>query len=150
MIPFDPLTFWHWGIAALLLLIAEMLLPGFYLLWLGIAAGVVAILLMLWPAMPFEAQLLVFAVAAIASIIGWRAWGKRHPPVSDQPNLNERAHHYIGHVYALDTAIVNGTGKVRLGDTVWKVEGADQPAGEQVKVVAVEGMTLKVEPIQPG
>lgn len=141
----ESLTFWHWGIGALVLMAAEMLLPGFYLLWLGIAAGLVAVLLFLWPGLPFELQLLLFAVTSVGSIVAWRAWRNRHPVTSDQPNLNERARHYVGQLYALDAAIVNGAGKVRVGDTVWKVAGEDAPAGTRVKVVGVEGMTLRVE-----
>jgi membrane protein implicated in regulation of membrane protease activity len=141
----ESLNFWHWGIGALVLMVAEMLLPGFSLLWLGIAAGLVALLLFLWPGLPFELQLLAFAVATLGSIVAWRAWRNRHPVTSDQPNLNERANHYIGRTYALDTAIVNGTGKVRVGDTVWKVAGEDLPARARVKVIGVEGMTLRVE-----
>lgn len=144
----ESLTFWHWGIGALVLMAVEMLLPGFYLLWIGIAAGVVALLMLLWPELPFEGQLLVFAIASVGSIVAWRAWRNRHPVTSDQPNLNERANHYIGRVYSLDAAIVNGIGKVRVGDTVWKVAGEDLPVGAQVKVIGVEGMTLMVEPIR--
>ena len=144
----DSLTFWHWGVAALALLTVEMLLPGFYLLWLGIAAGIVGLGLLLWPGMPFELQLLVFTITVMGSILGWRAWRTRHPEVSDQPNLNERANTYIGRMYTLDAAIVNGVGKVRVGDTVWKVSGEDLPAGTQVRVIGVDAMTLKVEPTQ--
>lgn len=139
------MDFWQWGVGALLLLIAEMLLPGFYLLWLGVAAVVVALLTFLWSGMPLELQILVFAIVSVASIFGWRFWRNKHPEVSDQPNLNERANHYIGKTYTLDEAIVNGVGKVRLGDTVWKVEGPESPEGATVKVIGVDGMTLKVE-----
>lgn len=139
------MDFWQWGIGALLLLIAEMLLPGFFLLWLGVAAGVVALLTLLWPGVSLELQILVFAVASVGSIVAWRAWRNRHPEVSDQPNLNERANYYIGQACTLDVAIVNGVGKVRLGDTVWRVSGDDLPAGTQVRVTGVDGMTLQVE-----
>ncbi len=139
------MDFWQWGVGALLLLIAEMLLPGFYLLWLGVAAVVVAVFTLLWPGMPLELQILVFAVVSVASIFAWRAWRTKNPEVSDQPNLNERANHYIGKTYTLDAAIENGVGKVRLGDTVWKVEGPELPQGAKVKVIGVDGMTLKVE-----
>ena len=139
------MEYWQWGVAGLVLLIVEMLVPGFYLLWLGIAAGVVALGVLLWPGMPFELQILIFAVASLGSILAWRRWRDKNPESSDQPNLNERANHYIGKVYTLDTAIVNGVGKVRLGDTVWRVSGPDLEAGTAVKVVGVDGMTLQVE-----
>lgn len=139
------MEYWQWGVGALALMIIEMIVPGFYLLWLGIAAGVVALCVLLWPGMPFELQILVFAVVSLGSILAWRYWRDKNPEVSDQPNLNERANHYIGKVYTLDTAIVNGIGKVRLGDTVWRVAGPDLAAGTAVTVISVDGMTLQVE-----
>lgn len=71
-----------------------------------------------------------------------------HPSVSrsDQPDLNRRGAQYIGRTVLLEEAIVAGRGKVRLGDTLWPVEGADAPAGRQVKVTAVRGTVLVVEP----
>jgi hypothetical protein len=141
----ESLNFWHWGIGALVLMSVEMLLPGFYLLWIGIAAAVVALLMLLWPGLPFELQLLLFAITSVVSVVAWRAWRNRHPVTSDQPNLNERANQYVGRVYSLDAAIVNGAGKVRVGDSVWKVVGEDLPVGTQVKVVGVDGMALRVE-----
>lgn len=139
------MEYWQWGVGALALMIIEMIVPGFYLLWLGIAAGVVALCVLLWPGMPFALQILIFAIASLGSILAWRRWRDRNPETSDQPNLNERANHYIGKVYTLDTAIVNGVGKVRLGDTVWRVAGPDLDAGTAVKVTGVDGMTLQVE-----
>lgn len=140
------LDFWHWWVAALVLLILEMLLPGFFLLWLGVAAATVGLLLFVWPGMPFELQLLVFAVASVASIFGWRAWRTRHPEPNDQPHLNERAHRYVGRVFTLDAPVVNGVGKIRVDDSTWKINGPDLPAGTGVRVTGVDGTVLLVEP----
>lgn len=142
----DMLTHWHWGVLALVLVIAEMLMPGVFLLWVGIAAALVALLLVAWPSMPFELQLLVFALASIGSIVAWKAWRRRHPEVSEQPHLNVRGQQYVGRVFTLESAIVNGEGKVRVGDSVWKVSGGDLPAGTAVRVVDVDGIVMRVEP----
>ena len=135
---------WQWGIAALVLLMFEMILPGFYLLWVGVAAGIVALLVFVLPNLSLEAQLLVFAAATVASIVSWRAWHSRHPDVSDQPFLNERGQQYVGREFTLDTPIVNGMGRMRVGDGVWKVSGEDLPAGTVVRVVGVDGIVMQV------
>ena len=136
---------WKWGIAALVLLTFEMILPGFYLLWVGVAAGVVALLVFVLPELSLEAQLLVFAAATVASIVGWRAWHRRHPDASDQPFLNERGHQYLGREFTLDAPIVNGAGRMRVGDGEWKVSGDDLPAGTVVRVIGVDGIVMRVE-----
>jgi membrane protein implicated in regulation of membrane protease activity len=64
---------------------------------------------------------------------------------SDQPQLNRRAEQHIGRRYVLDTAIVNGQGKARVGDSLWLVEGPELPAGAAIEVVAVDGSTLRVK-----
>ena len=66
---------------------------------------------------------------------------------SDQPLLNRRAEQFVGRRYVLDSAIVNGQGKARVGDSVWLVEGPELPAGAQIEVIAVNGTALKVQPV---
>jgi hypothetical protein len=90
--------------------------------------------------------MLFFAVLSVVSLIGWRAYQRRHPTVSDQPNLNRRGAQYVGRVFTLDEAIVNGTGKIRVDDTTWKVAGDDRPLGAKVRVTGVAGTVLTVEP----
>ncbi len=80
-------------------------------------------------------------------MIGWRTYQLRYPTETDQPALNRRGEQYVGRVITLDNAIVNRTGKVRLDDTSWKVEGDDLPAGARVKVVGVDGVVLRVEEV---
>lgn len=137
--------FWHWWILALGLIIAETLLPGTFFLWMGVSAVVLGLLAWLVPAMSWETQLMLFAILSLVSIVGWRVWARRHPDESDQPTLNRRGEQYVGRVFVLETAIENGFGKVRVGDTLWRVKGDDAPAGGRVKVVAVDGIILVVE-----
>jgi membrane protein implicated in regulation of membrane protease activity len=138
--------FWHWWILALVLIIVEVLVPGTFFLWMGAAALVLGVLAWLMPAMSWELQLMLFAVLSLVSIVGWRAWQRRHPEVTDQPTLNRRGEQYIGRVFELETAIENGYGKVRVGDSLWRVRGDDAPAGGRVRVIATDGVILVVEP----
>jgi membrane protein implicated in regulation of membrane protease activity len=138
--------YWHWWILALALIIAETVLPGSFLLWMGVSALVLGLLAWLAPGMGWETQVMLFAVLSLVSIVGWRMWQRRHPDVSDQPTLNRRGEQYIGRVFVLETPIENGFGKVRVGDSLWRVKGADAPAGMRVKVADVDGVVLVVEP----
>ena len=139
--------FWHWWILALALIIAETLLPGTFFLWMGISALVLGLVAWLIPTLGWETQLMLFAILSLVSIVAWRIWQRRHPDVSDQPNLNRRGEQYIGRVFTLETAIENGFGKVRVGDTLWRVQGVEAPAGSKVKVTSANGVILVVDPV---
>jgi len=135
-----------WWLLALVLIGAELLAPGYFMIWIGIAAAAVGVVLMVLPELSFLAQSVMFVLLAIVSCYGYwhfvrRAAGER----SDQPLLNRRAEQYIGRRFVLETAIVNGNGKARVGDSLWLVEGPDLPAGTPIEVVAVDGTTLKVQ-----
>ena len=142
------IEFWHWWVAAVVLIIIEALVPGALFLWLGVSAGVVGAILLAAPELPWEYQVLIFAVLSVGAVIGWRAYQKSHPTETDLPTLNRRGEQYVGRVITLDDAIVNRTGKVRLDDTSWKVEGGDLPAGARVKVIGVDGVVLLVEALE--
>jgi inner membrane protein len=137
--------FWHWWVAGIVLIIVETLAPGFFFLWMGVAAGATGFLLLVLPSTAWEYQGLFFAALSVVSVVAWRAWQRGHPTVSDQPALNRRGHHYLDRVLTLDEPIVNGVGKVRVDDSTWRIEGDDAPAGTRIKVVAVDGVILKVD-----
>ncbi len=143
----DNIEFWHWWVAAVVLIIVEALAPGAIFLWLGVSAAVVGAVLLAAPDLSWQYQVLIFALLSIGSVVGWRVYHKSHPTETDLPTLNRRGEQYIGRVITLDNAIVNRVGKVRLDDTSWKVEGGDLPAGARVKVVGVDGVVLRVEEI---
>ncbi len=145
MSPAD-IEFWHWWVIGVVFVVAEVFAPGFILLWLGVAAGVVGVALLLVPSLDWRGQLLIFAVISVVSVLAWRAYQRRNPPDSDHPKLNRRGEQLIGRRFTLDEPIVNGSGMARIDDTRWKVEGDDLPAGSTVRVVGVEGTVLKVEP----
>ncbi|WP_078118009.1 NfeD family protein [Thiosocius teredinicola] len=143
---YEP-DFWHWWILALGLIIVETLVPGTFFLWMGISAIVLGLVAWLVPAMGWETQLMLFAVLSLVSIVGWRWWQRKHPEETDQPTLNRRGEQYVGQVFTLETAIENGFGKVRVGDSLWRAQGADAAAGARVRVTAANGVILVVEPV---
>jgi len=134
---------WNWLIAALVLMGLELLAPGVFLFWLGLAALIVGVVSFAidWP---WQAQLLTFAVLAIAAVPLWRRFAQRTATPSDHAFLNRRADALVGRVFTLDKPIVDGRGTVRVGDTVWRVDGPDTPAGSRVKVIGTDGAKLTV------
>lgn len=140
----DSIVFWHWFVAAFVLGVLEMLLPGVLFLWLGIAAAVVGLILMVFPGMGWEWQLVFFTVLSIASVVAWHRFRPQNAEETDQPNLNRRGEQYVGRVLTLDEAIVNGVGKVHVDDSTWKVSGSDVDAGTRVRVTSVQGTVLQV------
>ncbi len=143
----EEIEFWHWWIAAIVLVVIEVFAPGTVALWMGISAAVVGFLLLAAPDLTWQTQFLVFAVLSVATVVGWRAYQLRHPTVSDQPALNRRGEQYVGRTFTLDEAIVNGRGKIHVDDTMWKVEGQDLAEGTQVRVTGVDGTVLTVESV---
>jgi membrane protein implicated in regulation of membrane protease activity len=144
MVEFE-FSFWYWWVLGLILLILEVFAPGAFFLWMGISAGVVGVIAWLVPSLSIEWQMLIFTVIAIASVVGWRAYLRKNPVETDQPSLNRRGEQYVGRVFTLDAPIVNGVGKIRVDDTMWRIEGTDCEAGGKVRVVGVDGVNLKVE-----
>ena len=135
-----------WGALALVLFAAEALAPGAFMLWIGIGAAAVFVLVAVFADIPLLWQVVAFVVLSVVSIQCYRRWGRSHDRQSDQPLLNRRAEQLIGRVVVLDQAIVAGKGRAKIDDAFWVVSGPDMPAGSPVRVVAVEGMTLKVQP----
>ena len=136
---------WFWWGVALALFALEAMLPGTFMLWLGFAAIGTAIIDMVVP-MSGTAQWMLFGVLSlISALVGWQ-YKQRHPPTaSDQPLLNRRGDQLVGQVFPLESAIVDRRGRLKIGDAFWTAEGADLAAGSRVRVVAVDGMTVRVE-----
>ena len=139
------IDFWHWWIFGVALLIIEILAPSFFALWMGIAALLVGALLYFVPELSWQAQLIVFAVLAVISIVVWRYYYQKRPLTSDQPALNRRGEQYIGRVVTLQNPIVDGVGRINLDDSTWRVQGADCPAGKRVRIVALNNVIFTVE-----
>jgi membrane protein implicated in regulation of membrane protease activity len=139
------IEFWHWWGLALVLAGIEMLAPGAMMIWLAATAAVVGVLLLGWPDLPWTIQFLAFGLLAPIAVAASRLWLKRHPIRSADPMLNRRGALYVGRVVVLETAIVNGRGRARVGDGIWTVEGADLPVGTAVRVTGSKGAVLLVE-----
>ena len=135
-----------WAAVALLLFAAETLAPGAFMLWLGLAAAVVFVGVLLVPGLPVLAQVAAFIVLSFISIQVYRTWFRGRERTSDQPSLNRRAEQLVGRVVPLDQAIVNGQGRVQIADAYWEVRGPDLPAGAAVRIVGTDGMALRVQP----
>ena len=139
-------THWWWLILALILGIAEIIIPGVFLIWLGAAALLTGILTLAL-GLPDAAQFAVFAVAAIVAVYSGRKWFRANPIESSDPLLNDRAGRLIGETVLVVEPIVGGQGRVKVRDGVWNARGPDMPSGARVRVVGVEGSFLVVEAV---
>jgi len=144
------ISFWHWWILAGMLLILELTSPVFFFLWLGFSAAAVGFLLLVFPGLSIEVQLVLFGILSVVAVLAWRKFREVRPPASDQPLLNQRGQQYAGRVFTLDDPIVNGVGKIHVDDSTWRVKGPDLPAGAHVRVVGVDGVVFIVESVDPG
>ena len=143
-LPFD--FEWLWLIGGVLLLIAELIAPGFFLVFIGgaeIATGLVSMLV----GIPVAAQLAIFSILAFLSArVGGRyAYSYRYDYSSD-PLLNDRVRRMLGKVVVVVEPVDANGGRVRVGDSVWSARGGPAAAGDRVRIVDVEGNCLKVEP----
>jgi membrane protein implicated in regulation of membrane protease activity len=134
-----------WGALALVLFAAEALAPGAFMLWIGIGAAAVFVLVAVFADIPLLWQVVAFVLLSVVSIQCYRQWGRKRARETDAPLLNRRAEQLVGRVVALDQPIVAGIGRAKVDDAFWVVAGPDLPAGTPVRVVAVDGMTLKVQ-----
>jgi membrane protein implicated in regulation of membrane protease activity len=135
-----------WGALALLLFAAEALAPGAFMLWIGLGAAAVFVLVAVFADIPLLWQVVAFVLLSVVSIQCYRQWARTRARASDAPLLNRRAEQLVGRVVMLDQPIASGKGRAKVDDAFWIVAGPDLPAGSAVRVVAVDGMTLKVQP----
>lgn len=137
---------WAWIIAGLIMLALELVVPGGYLLWLGIA-GLVTGLFVLFEPIAWPYQWLMFGVLALLAIVLWTRWSRSRPSQSDRPYLNRRADSFVGHEAVLEQPITGGFGRLTLGDTIWRISGPDLPAGRRIRIIGSDGAVLLVEAI---
>jgi len=137
------LQWWHWWILAAVLAAVETLTPGVLAIWFAASAVVVGTLLLAVP-VPWQLQIVLFIVLGAVALMAWRRFGNPEAPESEQHGLNQRGQRYVGQSFTLVEPIEGGSGKVRVGDTVWLVQGSDAPAGARVRVTGVSGTVLQV------
>lgn len=136
-----------WWAIALALLAIETIIPGASILWFGISAFVVGIVVYFVPNLPLLGQVAVFGVFSIASVAVYWKWFRTHEVPSDQPLLNRKADQIIGREFVLDAPITLGRGKLKIGDALWAIEGPDLAAGTRIRVCRTDGLNLQVEKI---
>lgn len=136
---------WNWLILAGIFLVLELMAPGIFLVWLGIAAAIVGILSLTFD-IAWQWQLVLFAVLSLVAVFIAYKYFRAGETVSDRPLLNRRAQQHIGKSYVVSEAIENGRGKVKIGDSLWRVEGPDAPQGSSVTVTDADGTVLQVKP----
>ena len=136
---------WIWVTIGVALLIVEVITFGTPLVWLGAPAILVGVYLSIWPGLSIEGQLIVLLVAAGAlSFLPILSMRQR----ARMPAVNIGAQRLVGARATLESAIDNGRGSAKIGDSVWPVSGPDLPKGARVVVTAADGMTLIVQPAE--
>ncbi len=136
---------WSWAILGLVLIGGEMLAPGIFLIWLGLAALLTGVVVGLF-GIGWQAAMLVFAIFAGGSVLAGRFLTRRKDEEPDAATgLNDRGRQLIGRVFRLEATMTGGEGRVRVGDSSWRIVGPELLAGTEIKVVGVEGSTLVVE-----
>ena len=109
------------------------------------AAGVGVLAFLLPVSIPLQVG--IFAIASVLAVYAGKKFLKDNPIESDDPKLNDRGARLTGEIVTVVEAIADGRGRVKVGDSVWNVHGADAPAGAKVRVTGAEGAILKVEPV---
>lgn len=142
-------VFWHWIVLGVVFITVEAFVPGAFFMGMGISAVLVGGALFVVPSMDWKLQLFAFAVLSAISIVVARRWVRSTPIASDRPLLNLRGEQYVGRQFNLLEPIVNGSGKIKVDDSIWKVRGADCPPATPVTVTGVDGTVLLVKPAEP-
>lgn len=137
--------YYNWLILGVIFLIIEVSTFTLLFLWLAIAAAIMAAISFFSPTLALSAQLLIFSVFSVLSVIFWhKLFRKKQDSIGDA-KMNNRAHRYIGRTATLVEAIENGRGKIQIEDSFWRVEcDADIPAGDAVEIIDADGVILKV------
>ena len=138
-----------WLVLGLVLVGLEIVAPGAYLLWFGLAALATGALVfaadMAGADLPLAGQVVAFAVLAAVAVYEGRRRLARDDD-TDAPHLNTGATRLVGTRHTLEKPIVGGRGRLKVGDGWWSVDGPDLPAGAKVEVIGVEGTRLRVAP----
>lgn len=149
--PLLGLGLWHWFALAAALVTLEIAIPSTYLLWPGIAAAVVGVVLAFAPEVGWQVQVVLFAVLAVVASVAGRAYFTSQGGIAtDRPTLNLRALQFVGQQAFVAEDFHAGRGPVTLQDSRWEAETVDHSSpkrGEIVEVVGADGVTLKVRVI---
>ncbi len=135
---------WLWAIGGVMLLIAEVIAPGFFLVFIGAAALATGLFTVLFD-LGTAAQLVLFAIYSLLFVLVFKRWyGEPVGPRGD-PMLNDRAARLVGRSATVIEAVDEHGGRVHLGDSDWSARGGPAAAGDKVRITSVEGNCLIVE-----
>lgn len=134
---------WNWWIVGLILIGLEVLAPGTVFLWFGISAILVGTLA-LFVDLSWQTSLIIFLVLSFVTLIAGRYLMSKMASETGDPGLNRRGSRYIGRKFVLETPLQQGSGKLSIDDTVWRITGPDLPAGTTVRVERIDGARLVV------
>ena len=134
-----------WLIAALVLGIAELAIPGVFLVFLAIAAAITGLATLVLADLPAAGQIASFAVWSVVAVLIGRRWYRDYPLATSDALLNNRAGRMIGQVVTVETAIVDGEGRVAIGDGSWSAHGPDAAVGARVRISAIDNGVVVVE-----
>ena len=141
------MPFWYWLVLAAVLGVIEIAVPVMFCIWLAAAALSVGAIAWRYPGLSWEHEALIFAALAIASVALGRTAFARTGTTESERHLNRRAESYVGRMFTLEGAIVDGRGRLKVDDSVRLVEGPDLPAGTRVRITGADNTLLRVERI---
>ncbi len=133
-----------WLMLGVALGVAELAVPGVFLVFVAMAAAITGVLALLFPPLTLPAELVVFGAWSVVTVLVGRRWYSDYPVDSADPLLNDRGARLIGQEVVVIEPIAGGTGRVRVGDSDWIARGADLPVGTRVRIVGVAGSVLNV------
>jgi membrane protein implicated in regulation of membrane protease activity len=145
---FSEVQFWHWIALGVALAALEIVVPGAIVIWIGVGAIITGLVKLILPGLGLEYQLLIFAVVSFVSIILSLRFLRDHKEFAGENDPNRPGRGMIGHELTLEEPITNGQGRAKVGDSMWRIAGDDYMRGTRVRIVAIEGTTLRVERIQ--
>lgn len=137
-------THWFWLSLGLVLGVAEMVAPGFFLMWLGLAALIVGGLDYFLP-ITVAYQVAMFAILSVLTVFAGKKFLRENPIETEDAKLNDRGARLTGEIVTVVEAITNGNGRVKVGDSVWSARGVDAAIGSRVRVTGADGAVLLVE-----
>ena len=141
----ESLEYWHWGILGALFLVLEMFVAGAFFLFTGLAAIVILVIMLIIP-VSWPVQFIVWGVVSVILMSIWKLWRKKNPAPNHDSTLNKRGHQYVGRNFTLNEPVINGFGKIKVDDSIWKVEcDNDYSAGTKINITDVDGVLLKAK-----
>ena len=108
---------WNWMILAAILFVLEVMSPGIFLMWFGVAASATALIVFRYD-IAWQWQLIWFCGLSLVSVLLAAKYLRKHPLDSERPLLNERAVQLIGQSFVLIDPIVDGKGSIKTRDTI--------------------------------